>query len=285
MRLFSGTGPPGDEEALERAIGYARRGGNGRAALEATVWLLFTLTTLRVPADVALGRAEQALAEADSDPWEQAAIHQTFAPLYAYMGRFAEARAALARSRALRAKSGAGFDWAIAAWPAGLIEMIAGDAAGAERELRGGYEALGAMGERAYRASIAAMLADAVYAQGRLAEAQDLADEAREIAASGDIDAHVRWRAITAKLLACRGQFPAARKLADEALALIPGRTTGPLRAEMLVANAEVLQLAGAPREAGDCLRQALAIYTDRHAVPLAERTRAALASLDTQPG
>ena len=287
MRLFSGSGPPGgDEVALERAVGYARRSGNGRAALEASVWLLFSLNTLRVPADVALVRAEQAFATADNDPWEQAAIRQAFAPLYAYVGRFAEARAALASSRALWAKSGAGFDWAIAAWPAGLIEMIAGDAAGAERELRGGYEALRAMGEQAYRASITAMLADAIYAQGRLAEAQDLADEAREIAVSGDVDAHVQWRAIIAKLLARRGQFPAARKLADEALALIPGRAEGlSLRAKMLVANAEVLQLAGAPHEARDCLRQALGIYTERHAVPLAERTRAALGSLDTQPG
>ncbi len=105
MRLFSGSGPPGDEEALERAIGYARRSGNRRAALEATVWLLFTLNTLRVPADVALDRAEQALAAAGNDPWEQAAIRQAFAPLYAFVGRFAEARAALARSRALWAAS------------------------------------------------------------------------------------------------------------------------------------------------------------------------------------
>ncbi len=286
LRFFSGSGSPrGDEEALERAIDYARRGGNGRAELEATMWLVFTLNALRMPADAAISSAEQALTAARRDPWEEASIRQAFAPLYAYAGRFAEARLALANSRALYTKSGAGFHWAISAWPAGLIEMIAGDAAAAEQELSGGYEALRAMGERAYRASIAAMLADAIYVQGRLAEAQHLADEAQEMAVSGDVDAQTRWRAISAKLLARRGQFRAARKLIDEAVTLIPAPIGGPTGADLLVAKAEVLRFAGQPGEARDCLRQALDIYRDRHAVPLAERTRSALASLGAQPG
>jgi predicted ATPase/DNA-binding SARP family transcriptional activator len=284
MRLFSGGGSPGVEEALERAIGYARRSGNGRAELESTVWLLFTLNTLPVPADAALGRAEQAIAGARRDPWAEATIRQAFAPLYAYVGRFSEARAAMASSRALHAKSGARLDWASSAWPAGLIEMIAGDATAAERELREGYEALRAMGEQAFSASIAAMLADALYAQGRLAEAQQLADEARESAVNGDIDAHTRWRAVRAKLLARGGEFDAARELADEAIALVPTPSGRSLRAELLAAKAEVLRLAGAGAEAAECLREALDFYTDRHAVPLAERTRSALASLDAWP-
>jgi hypothetical protein len=40
-----------------------------------------------------------------------------------------------------------------------------------------------------------------------------------------------------------------------------------------------VLRLAGVPDEAADCLRQALGIYTERHVVPLADRTRSALAA------
>ena len=77
----------------------------------------------------------------------------------------------------------------------------------------------------------------------------------------------------------------AARELADEALALIPASAWVALLAEMLVTKAEVLRLAGANEEARDCLRQALDIYTERRAVPLAERTRSALASLRAQPG
>jgi hypothetical protein len=49
------------------------------------------------------------------------------------------------------------------------------------------------------------------------------------------------------------------------------------------VAKAEVNELAGAPHQAADCLRAALRIYEDQHATPLAERARAALASLTAQ--
>ena len=280
MRLFIAPEPPGsDEEALERAIGYAQRSGNGRAERDATIWLMIILTMLRVPADAAIRRAEQALAAA-RDPLDKAIFGMGCAPVYAYAGRIAEARAAVAHSRTRWAESGAGFFWAICAHPAGLIEMAAGDAAAAEREMRGGYEALREAGERGYRASIAGVLADAVYCQGRLAEAQQLADEARDIAVTGDPDAHVRWRAVTAKLLARRGEFQAARELADEALALIPATTWPALLAETLTTKAEVLRLAGEPDEARDCLRQALDIYTERRAVPLAERARSALADL-----
>ena len=71
-----------------------------------------------------------------------------------------------------------------------------------------------------------------------------------------------------------RRPVPGGRELADEALALIPAATWVALLAEMLVAKAEVMRLAGERDEARDCLRQALDIYTERHAVPLAERTR-----------
>lgn len=201
MRLHSDIGPPGGEEALERALAYARCSENGRAELEATMWLVYLVATRR-PADVGIDYGEQALAAAHGDPWNEAMICQMFGPLYAFVGQAARGRAALARSRAQFAKSGAGFLWAISAFPAGLNEMFAGDAAAAERQLRGGYQALAAMGEQSHRASITALLADAVYSQGRLPEAQQLADEAREIAVSGDYDPQVVWRAVSAKLLA-----------------------------------------------------------------------------------
>ena len=53
----------------------------------------------------------------------------------------------------------------------------------------------------------------------------------------------------------------------------------------MLVASAEVSRLAGAREEAEASLRKALLIYQDRGAIPLADRTRAALASLAARPG
>jgi len=56
------------------------------------------------------------------------------------------------------------------------------------------------------------------------------------------------------------------------------------LKAGVLMAKAEVSQLAGARGEAEAFLRAALRIYEGRRAEPLAERARTALASLTGQP-
>jgi hypothetical protein len=51
----------------------------------------------------------------------------------------------------------------------------------------------------------------------------------------------------------------------------------------MLVAQAEVLRLAGAPGEAEASLRRAPQLYVNRRMAPLAEGTRGLLASLAEQ--
>jgi len=126
-------------------------------------------------------------------------------------------------------------------------------------------------------------LAEAVYAQGRFEQALRLTEEAEAFAVADDFDAQGRWRATRAKLLARRGQFPAAAALADEAMTLVPAANHGPARAEFLMAQAEVSRLAGAAGEAQASLRRALQFYDDRRWVPLAGQARAMLASLAAQ--
>ncbi len=129
------------------------------------------------------------------------------------------------------------------------------------------------MGERGYLSTITGLLAEAVYLQGRLDEAQQLTEEAQ-----------ARWQATRAKLLARRGQFPAARRLAAQAEALISPTSWAVLQAETLMAKAEVNRLAGSRDQAEASLRAALRIYEDRHATPLADQAKTALASLTGQP-
>jgi hypothetical protein len=97
------------------------------------------------------------------------------------------------------------------------------------------------MGERAYLSSATARLAEAVYRQGRLDEAQRLTEEAEAAAPGDDFDAQARWRATRAKVLARCGQFPAARQLAEEAMALVSDTSYAALLAETLMAKAEVI--------------------------------------------
>jgi predicted ATPase len=106
---------------------------------------------------------------------------------------------------------------------------------------------------------------------------------ASRLAEAGDFDAQGRWRATRAKVLARHGQFRAAVRLAEEAVALVPATCDAPERAEFLVAQAEVARLAGALGQAEDSLRQALQFYESRRMVLLAEQTRALLASLARQ--
>jgi hypothetical protein len=101
--------------------------------------------------------------------------------------------------------------------------------------------------------------------------------------ARADIDAQARWRAARAKVLARAGQFPAALVLLDEAAALVSPTCWAALQAQILMARAEVDRLAGTPERAS--LSAALRIYQDRHAAPLAEQARAALARLAGHPG
>jgi tetratricopeptide (TPR) repeat protein len=279
LRVFLGDARAG-AQALEDAARYARQGDNHRTEVEARSRLLFTFGALPVPAGPAIARGEQFLQAASGDPWAEAMILQPLSVLYALTGLFADARAAIARSRSVYTAAGAELERGMSAQPAGIIEMIAGEPAAAERELAEGCQVLRAMGERAYLSGALARLAEAVYAQERLGEAERLTGEARAVAAADDIDTQARWRATQAKLLARRGQFAAAGQLASEAVTLISGTSYGTLLGHVLVARAEVSRLAGAPAQAEASLREALRIYEDRQAAPLAERARAALASL-----
>jgi predicted ATPase/DNA-binding SARP family transcriptional activator len=268
------------EHALQRAAACARQSGNHHAERESGTFLVAILQDLPIPVDVAVGRAEQLLEAASGDAWAEARILQYLAMLYGYAGRLADARAACRRGQSIFTASGARLDWAKCGQLAGRIELIAGDPAAAEQNLRESYEALRAMAEPGYRANEVTLLAEAVYRQGRLGEALRLTEEAEAVTGAGDVDARGRWRATRAKLLARRGQFPAAVRFADEAVSVIPVRSGAPERAEFLVAQAEVSQLAGAVDQAEDSLRQALQFYESRRMVLLAERIRALFASL-----
>jgi predicted ATPase/DNA-binding SARP family transcriptional activator len=281
---FWGSDARAAEDALERAAAYARQSGNRRAAREARFWLAAALVQRPVPADVAIGRAERLLEAAAGDPWDEAAILPELALHYGYAGRLADARAACQRVQSILTASGAEIEGAIAAMEAGRVELIAGNPAAAGLRLRRADEAFRAMGEAGFRSSVLTLLAEAAYAQGRFGRALRLTEEAEALAGADDFEAQGRWRATRAKLLARNGQFPAAARLADEALTQVPAtQHDAPEWAEFLVAQAEVHRLAGALDQAEDSLRQALQFYENRRMVPLTGRTRAILAGLPGQ--
>jgi hypothetical protein len=126
-RYFLGE-PSAAGQILERAAACAAQSGNYYAQQEATSWLVDTFWGLTIPVDVAIGRTQQLLKAVSGDPWAEAAIERPLSALYAYHGRFADARAAMARYQAMFSGP---LDTAIAATAGGLIELIAGNPAAA----------------------------------------------------------------------------------------------------------------------------------------------------------
>ncbi len=272
---------PAGRVVLERAITCAQQSGNRRTQMRASHWLAVTSCFLPIPADLAVARAEQLLADASGDLWAEADLLKPLCVLYAHVGRSADAWAAISRSQSIFAGLGAKLALAESAVPAAMVGLITGDALAAERYARQGYEAWRAMDQRGeYVVTLAVLLADALYEQGRFDEAQQLIDEAK----AGPSPGGFSTLPAEAKLLARRGQFAAARQLVSHAEAFLP-LTSGPLiQADVLKTRAEVERLAGAPGQAAARLRAALDIYQRQRATALADQTRAALAGLADQP-
>ena len=88
------------------------------------------------------------------------------------------------------------------------------------------------------------------------------------------------WRQVRAKVLARRGEHAEAERLAREAVAI--GEETDMLDAQgdAYADLAEVLSLAGRPKEAAEALEQALARYERKGNVVMAERMRERLSAL-----
>jgi ATP/maltotriose-dependent transcriptional regulator MalT len=143
---------------------------------------------------------------------------------------------------------------------AGWAELLLGDAEAAERELRAGYDVLSEIGEVAWLSTVAAILGEAVYRQGRLDEAEELANVSESVTAPDDVYSHVTWRCVRAKVQARRGEGEAAERLAREAVDLADTGDFLHLQWYALMTRAEVLQLLGSGREAGEAAKLAVAV-------------------------
>ena len=160
------------------------------------------------------------------------------------------------------------------------VEMLAGDPAAAERELRRDFDALTAMGERYVLSTIAAELARAIEAQGRHEEALELTRVAEELSAEDDITSQALWRVVRGRDLARQGESGDALDLASAGLRLLRQTDASVVRDEGLVEVAEVMRLCGDPAAAGELLREALGLLERKGNVAKAATVRSTLETL-----
>ncbi len=155
----------------------------------------------------------------------------------------------------------------------GLIDLLEGDAAAAERNLRRAYDGLRDLGLGIDAARAAALLARALLAQDRGAEAEALSHDS-EALAGDDLKAAIAWRCVRAEALARRGEHTPAIGLANEAVEIAAATDALLDHADARLALAEALRAVGRGAEADAAERRAIELWEAKGATLLADGAR-----------
>jgi class 3 adenylate cyclase/tetratricopeptide (TPR) repeat protein len=209
------------EEAWERAAFHAHSAGLEREELEYLSWVPLVVWGGPTPVEEGIRRCTEVLARAAGDRKTMSTSLFVMAKLEAMRGNFVVARELIRRAKATLEEV------SLTVWMAGpltqmsgWVDILAGDPAGAERDLRWGAEKLRDIGELSWLSTVAGILAEAVYAQGRYDEVEKALSICEETAGSEDVYSQALLRGIRAKLLARRGEAEAAEELGREAVAI-----------------------------------------------------------------
>jgi predicted ATPase/class 3 adenylate cyclase len=261
------------EEAWIRAAGYARATGDQNEEME-LLWLSTLSPTYGpMPVTQALERYEKLNRRwADWPSW-QASYLDGSSLLEAMLGSFDVAREKIRKARALYQDLGLSVAAANTSQSAGQIEMIAGDFAAAERELRAGFDTLESMGEQAFLSTVAGHRAHAAYSLDRLEDAERYSHVSEEAAPSDDVFSQVLWRSARAKVFAQRNDTE-GEELAKEAVSLSSRTDFLNMRADALVDLAEVLRLRRKPQAAVIALEKAARLYERKGNIVSAQKSR-----------
>jgi len=263
------------EAALDRALAAARRGRGDRRRANA-VLAGAPLAALWGPSPVtrASGRCldvVRVLRITQGAPGVEAVALRCQAVLEALRGRGDAARRMIASSRRMVEELGITQGLLETEAFAGLIELIEGDTAAAERSLRTAYDGLRAHGLGIDAARAAALLGRTFLAQGRTGEAEALSRES-EALAGDDLQAAITWRRVRAEALARRGEQAAAVELARAAVDIAAATDALLYHADARLALAAALRAAGRPDDAAAEEARAIELWEAKGAVVLAER-------------
>jgi class 3 adenylate cyclase/tetratricopeptide (TPR) repeat protein len=265
---------------LERAADYARLVGDRPQEAESLQYVLMALLWGPTTVDDALERVEAIRAGAEANQRLEVTLLRTRAQLEAMQGRFETARDLLARAKALAEELGLEVILAAGvAHQAGYVELLAGDAAAAERTLRPACEALERMGDWGHFATLAPKLADALFIRGGDdEEVQRLTQLAERSATPGVADEDIGWRRVRAKLLARQGDAEEAERVGREATSRAALTDLLDDRAQALADLAAVLRLGGRLEESAMALEEAILLHEQKGNIVAADTLRAALA-------
>jgi predicted ATPase/DNA-binding SARP family transcriptional activator len=261
------------DEAWSQAAVHARTAGEERMLFDILGWRASAAVFGPMPVSTAILHCEQIREQVESSPVAVAVTLHPLALLHAMTGDFELARRLIREGNEILDELGR-MESAVSHHES-MVEMLAGRPAEAEARLRPGYETLERMGERALLATTAALLAQAVYAQERLDEAEELCRVSEAIAAPEDLTTQVVWRSVRAKICARRGAKGEATALGEDAVRLAEPTDLLVIHADALLDLADVLAIAGRPADAEDAARRGLELYERKGNLVSAARARA----------
>jgi class 3 adenylate cyclase len=242
--------------AIQCALTYARRADAG-FAIVGTLGGLLAQALLHGPTPVAeaIAQIEELPVDLGIDGPARVAIDTALAGLLAMDGQVDRARRIYRDGVATTEEFGLHLRRAVQAVVGAQIELLARDAAGAERELRASSAALDKFGASTSAATHRALLAEVLCTLDRLDEAEVYARNAAREATDDDLVTHVLWRSALTRALARRGMRAEAREPAEQALALIADMQFPFVQVAALTAAAEA-----DPADQGRLLDEAVSI-------------------------
>jgi len=163
----------------------------------------------------------------------------------------------------------------ICAWD---VCWLAQDWKEGEQALRDGDKLLEQQGEKAFRSTVDYYLAEALYQQGRLDEAEPYCELSKELGASDDAVTQAGWRAVRAKILAARGELEEAEAMVRQAVEIASETDQLDFRAQISLDLATVMQAAGRAEEARRAAESALDDFECKGNLVGAERAQRMLA-------
>jgi len=273
---------PGEAgEAFERSAVYARAAGDFRTENLSLGWIPYSMVFGAASPEETIARCDQLMEDFSERRGLRARALIARGTSLGMLGLHSEARRSVAEGRTAALELGQNLEWANTCMVAGAVELWAGDPRAAERLLRGGLEALEAMGETGYFSTATAFLAEAVYRQGHLDEALELTAISERAAAPDDVESQSALRGARAKVLATRGDFEQATTLAEQALELGERHETPVQAGDLLMAAAEVFRLSGARDRSEEALRRALSCFERKGHLVLATEARSLLSDFE----
>jgi class 3 adenylate cyclase/tetratricopeptide (TPR) repeat protein len=261
------------QEELRRARAEADLARNRSQEALAISNYVLSLALGPTPVNQAIAEVKEILDSGASNLELRTGCLEMLGHLLALAGQFDAARPLFVESRALAFESGRIAIAYRDRSHAGTAELLAGDPVAAEQELREGYLGLKRLGDAFHLSAVAPFLARAVLEQGRIEEARELVLESEGVTSETDIVPRVVNLSIHARVLHAEASLAEAERMARDAVELAATTDAMIFHADALVDLAETLGN-DREQERAEVLRSALDLYEAKGVLPMIARLR-----------